>query len=193
MSTPDNVVGLNPRVQRDFVAQGNDIVGHRVLLKQLTDCGVTRCEIPVSWVEDLLTEIEQLRDAIVSLGGRRFDALVGPEFLREFLHRIGSCHACGASLYFDRDLPHCMDCPSDCGDCDEEHEPLTDAEYRRAVECARRIQDGLPVIDRLQERLEAGCTIAFQDGLWWLFLPDGNGVVSGITLKKMLFELIFVE
>lgn len=67
----------------------------------------------------------------------------------------------------------------------------------------RRISDGadsgesdywcVPVIDRLQERLEAGFAISRRGGEWHLLMPSGNGFVSGITLKKMLFDLIFME
>lgn len=51
----------------------------------------------------------------------------------------------------------------------------------------------LPVVDRLQEKLEAGAKIALQDGKWWLFARDGEGIVGADTLRNMLFELVFAE
>lgn len=51
----------------------------------------------------------------------------------------------------------------------------------------------LPVVDRLQEKLEAGAKIAFQDGKWWLFDRHGEGIVGADTLRNMLFELVFAE
>lgn len=51
----------------------------------------------------------------------------------------------------------------------------------------------LPVVDRLQEKLEAGAQIAFQDGKWWLFDRNGEGIVGSDTLRNMLFELVFTE
>lgn len=50
-----------------------------------------------------------------------------------------------------------------------------------------------PVLDRLQERLEAGCSVLFQDGRCHLFAKNGHSIVSGDTLRKMLVELVFVE
>lgn len=51
----------------------------------------------------------------------------------------------------------------------------------------------LPVVDRLQEKLEAGAKIAWQDGRWCLFDRNGEGIVGADTLRNMLFELVFAE
>ena len=53
--------------------------------------------------------------------------------------------------------------------------------------------DLFPVIDRLQERLKVGCEIQFQDGRWHLFAASGHSIVSGLTLKKMLIELVMTD
>ena len=55
------------------------------------------------------------------------------------------------------------------------------------------LDDVLHAIDRLQEHLKAGCVIAFQDDRWWLFAKNGEGIVSGVTFKKMLVELAMLE
>lgn len=70
----------------------------------------------------------------------------------------------------------------------QQGELLIAAEY-----ALRKLEDGIPAIDRLQERLEAGYRIAKQDGMWHLFAPSGDGLVCGPTLRKMMLELVFVE
>ncbi|OEU65358.1 MAG: hypothetical protein BA863_01780 [Desulfovibrio sp. S3730MH75] len=44
----------------------------------------------------------------------------------------------------------------------------------------------------LQERLEEGATIEFQDKDWCLFADDGNDICSGTTISKMLDNLLHV-
>lgn len=39
----------------------NDIVGHRKLLDNAVVMGLTKVNIPISWIRDLLIEIEELR------------------------------------------------------------------------------------------------------------------------------------
>jgi len=50
-----------------------------------------------------------------------------------------------------------------------------------------------PVIDRLQDRLEDGYTIEFQDGKWYLFDLACEGICSGNSLRDLLINLIMVD
>jgi hypothetical protein len=53
--------------------------------------------------------------------------------------------------------------------------------------------DLFPCVDRLQEHLERGDKIAFQDERWHLFDDGGEGIVSGATLKEMLVNMLMRE
>ena len=75
------------------------------------------------------------------------------DFVLEFLHRLATCHACGCTLIFESPLPHCIDCPADCGDCDEEHDPLSDADHMKAIECARRLCDAGKELETMKREL----------------------------------------
>ena len=59
------------------------------------------------------------------------------------------------------------------------------------------IDNLVPVMDRLEERLAAGCHIRQQDDgqgpLWHLWSKSGDSVVSGKTIREMLTNLIFHE
>ena len=63
-------------------------------------------------------------------------------------------------------------------------------EDKQAVDVALK---PFPVLDRLQERLEAGAVIKEKDGLWCLFKEDGDLIAAGPTIRGMLVELIFVD
>jgi hypothetical protein len=45
------------------------------------------------------------------------------------------------------------------------------------------------LFDELQIRLDKGCYIDHQDGLYWLFYPNGDGLCSGKTIKELLENL----
>jgi len=47
--------------------------------------------------------------------------------------------------------------------------------------------------DFLPRLLEVGCKIAKQDGDWWIFEFNGNGVVSGSTFREMCEQLASVD
>ena len=55
------------------------------------------------------------------------------------------------------------------------------------------IKQAIPSLDRLQERLEAGAKIVFQDGKWWLFDKDSEAICYGNSIREMLINLIFVD
>jgi len=40
----------------------NDIIGHHALLDKAEAMGLSKVNIPITWVRDLLAEIEELRD-----------------------------------------------------------------------------------------------------------------------------------
>ena len=62
------------------------------------------------------------------------------------------------------------------------------------IDRLRKIVQGLiPALDLLQDRLERGEYLAQQDGLWHLFDVNGEGVVSGPTLRDLLINLIFFD
>ena len=54
-------------------------------------------------------------------------------------------------------------------------------------------ENAVPSIDRLQDRLEQGCLLAKQDGRWWLFDPEGEGITGGETLRDVLINLIYLD
>jgi hypothetical protein len=47
--------------------------------------------------------------------------------------------------------------------------------------------------DLLETRLLDGCYIGRQDGSWWLFNADGDGICSGVTLRDLMVNLIFTD
>lgn len=55
------------------------------------------------------------------------------------------------------------------------------------------IEGIIPALDLLEIRLERGEVLAKQDGCWWLFDAEGEGVVSGETLRNLLVNLIFMD
>ena len=55
------------------------------------------------------------------------------------------------------------------------------------------VENAVPSIDRLQDRLEQGCRLAKQDGRWWLFDAEGEGIAGGETLRDVLVNLIFMD
>ena len=54
-------------------------------------------------------------------------------------------------------------------------------------------EDLIPALDLLQVRLERGERLAKQDGLWWIFDGDGEGIVSGKNLRALLVNLMFID
>ena len=55
------------------------------------------------------------------------------------------------------------------------------------------IEQMYPVLDRLQDRLEAGARIEFQNSKWHLFDSDGEQVCYGDSIREMLVNLIMVD
>jgi len=55
------------------------------------------------------------------------------------------------------------------------------------------VEKAIPALDRLQDRLEAGSGIVFQDNRWYLFDADGEVVCYGKSIREMLIDLIFVD
>ena len=53
--------------------------------------------------------------------------------------------------------------------------------------------DLYPVFELLQTRLEQGYYFNKQGDRWWLFDPDGEGHCSGLTIRNLLTNLIFVD
>lgn len=54
-------------------------------------------------------------------------------------------------------------------------------------------KDFIPALDLLQVRLERGEYLKKQDGLWWIFDADGEGVTSGKDLRDILLNLIWMD
>ena len=55
------------------------------------------------------------------------------------------------------------------------------------------VENAIPSLDRLQDRLEAGSKISFQDSRWCLFDKEGEWICSGESIRQMLVNLIFVD
>lgn len=51
-------------------------------------------------------------------------------------------------------------------------------------------EEVIPSLDRLQEQLEAGAEIKWQDGKWML-IDDGGVICYGANIRQMLVNLIF--
>ena len=65
---------------------------------------------------------------------------------------------------------------------------------KNEIDRLRMIIKGIvPSLDLLQARLERGEYLAKQDGVWHLFSTEGEGVVSGPTLRDLLISLIFFD
>ena len=52
---------------------------------------------------------------------------------------------------------------------------------------------GIPALDLLETRLDAGCQIEKCDSGWCLFDTDGECVCYGTTIRQMLVNLIFTD
>ena len=57
----------------------------------------------------------------------------------------------------------------------------------------RKAQNLFPVFNILQELLHYGATIKEQDGRWHLFAKNGEGIVSGTTLREMCANLVLMD
>ncbi len=55
------------------------------------------------------------------------------------------------------------------------------------------VESAIPALDLLQKRLENGCEIINQDGLWGLFDRRGEGITSGESLRSMLLNLMWLD
>jgi len=55
------------------------------------------------------------------------------------------------------------------------------------------VEGAIPAIDLLQAHLEQGEYLRKQDGEWSLFDAEGDGVVSGKTLRDILLSLIWMD
>ena len=55
------------------------------------------------------------------------------------------------------------------------------------------VENAVPAIDLLQDRLERREYLAQQDGQWHLFDSGGEGVTSGKTLRDILLNLIWID
>lgn len=55
------------------------------------------------------------------------------------------------------------------------------------------VEGAVPAIDLLQTRLENGEKLIYQDGAWWLFDTAGNGRATGITIRGLLQNLIWLD
>ena len=52
---------------------------------------------------------------------------------------------------------------------------------------------GIPALDLLETRLDAGCQIEKCDMGWCLFDKEGECVCYGTTIRQMLVNLIFTD
>lgn len=48
-------------------------------------------------------------------------------------------------------------------------------------------------IDRLQEYIDQDAYILLQDGEYWLFDKNGEGIVSGANLRRLLINLMRID
>ena len=71
--------------------------------------------------------------------------------------------------------------------CDNE----TALEMCDEIERLRR--DAYPIFDILPRLFRAGHRIDEQDGRWWLFDAQGEGVISGETYRSLCINIIFME
>lgn len=49
------------------------------------------------------------------------------------------------------------------------------------------------LIDILPRLLQIGCRISHQDGEWWIFKRDGEGIVGGKTFREMCDKICTVD
>lgn len=74
-----------------------------------------------------------------------------------------------------------------------EHDKLSSENDRLKTAISSEFEDKFHVFERLQDRLESGCNISFDDGTWNLFDAAGELVCYGQTVRQMLVNLIFVD
>jgi len=52
-------------------------------------------------------------------------------------------------------------------------------------------EEAFPCFDRFQEQLEKGAELKKQDGKWWLFAKDGEGICCGNDIRGLMLNLIW--
>lgn len=52
------------------------------------------------------------------------------------------------------------------------------------------LPDLFPVFDTLPRLWALGFKTVEQDGRWWLFAPDGDGVISGETFRDLCVNIV---
>ena len=79
--------------------------------------------------------------------------------------------------------------------CDKCGTHIIDSDNGYITECVHypMAKVGIPSLDILEEYLRNGYYIEIQDNEVILFHADGNGFVSGDTLREMLINLIFCD
>jgi len=55
------------------------------------------------------------------------------------------------------------------------------------------VEEAVPAIDLLQKHLENGDKLRYQFGAWWLFDKAGNGGATGITIRRLLQNLVWLD
>ena len=60
----------------------------------------------------------------------------------------------------------------------------TDIEYLHGL-------TAFPVFDLLEDHLRKGAEIKLQNNRWFLFDKDGEGIISGVSIRDLLINLIF--
>jgi len=57
----------------------------------------------------------------------------------------------------------------------------------------KRKPDLYPVFGILESLLHYGATIKEQDGRWHLFAKNGEGIISGTTIREMCVNLLMMD
>ncbi|RDH86382.1 MAG: hypothetical protein DIZ78_09440 [endosymbiont of Escarpia spicata] len=60
-------------------------------------------------------------------------------------------------------------------------------------EAAHALENMIPGIDRLEDRLQDGCELIRQESRWYLYDRNGEYVTSGDTLRDAIISVIFID
>lgn len=76
---------------------------------------------------------------------------------------------------------------------DHEPEGWPAVKMKEITALCAAVEGAVPSLDLLEAHLDKGAYIAKQEDRWHLFAKDGDGIVSGETIRNMLMNLIFLE
>ena len=84
---------------------------------------------------------------------------------------------------------------SSCREYEIDHEPdgWPAIQMRDVSALCDAVDSVVPGIDRLEDRLLAGCEITRQESRWYLHDRGGEYITSGDTLRQLIINVVFID